>query len=92
MRAIARADALNEMDVVDDDGLKVPFEILFMTHNRRTGEGGELISLKNCIRCGLSHNMKRNGTIGLRQLDSANHIYAVHWWLIFEFNGKKIFW
>ena len=44
-------DALNLMRDVDDDGNPVPFSVQYVTHNRRSKMGGELIDIPKAVVC-----------------------------------------
>ena len=44
-------DALKYMEEKDENGKARSFSIKFVTYNRKTGEGGEIISIPNCTKC-----------------------------------------
>jgi hypothetical protein len=44
-------DALEIIDSVDQDGRPARFQLKFVTANRTTGEGGEIIELKDARKC-----------------------------------------
>jgi hypothetical protein len=69
----------------------VPFSLSFYTYNQKTGSTGELIKLDKVVRCGLPYadRMDDMGLIGVKKIDDSGHPYAVHTWLIDEFNKKK---
>lgn len=79
------------MDEKDKGGEPITFSIKFCTYNRSKKKGGQIIHLTKAVKCGLSHDMNENNTIGVKQLDSANHPYPVQIRLITEFNDQKVF-
>jgi hypothetical protein len=88
---ISLLEALEVTRSNDRWGNPAKFDISFISYNKKTGEGGELIELKNCIRIGQRHNTKEHDTIGVKQLKSDNHPYAIHVRLITKFNDHKVF-
>lgn len=50
-RFIRLWEALETMDTVDAQGRPVRFQLKFVTANRQTGEGGEIIELKDATKC-----------------------------------------
>jgi hypothetical protein len=90
-RMISLKEAMDLTRKKELNGRLVPFDLVFVTFNRKKNKGGQIIRLQNCVRVSLSHNMKANGTMGVKQLDSDNHVYAVHPRLIVEFNHEKVF-
>ena len=44
-------EALEIMDSVDQNGRPARFQLKFVTANRATGEGGEIIELKEACKC-----------------------------------------
>ena len=44
-------DALNLMDEVDKEGSPVPFSIKYVTYNRKSKTGGEVISIAHAMKC-----------------------------------------
>jgi hypothetical protein len=44
------SDVLEQMDQLDANGNPVPFDIIFCTNNRKTGDGGRRITMKRAIK------------------------------------------
>lgn len=44
-------ELLQEMDQFDADGQPIPFSIKFVTANKTTGKGGEIIEIESCTKC-----------------------------------------
>lgn len=47
---IALIDVLNKIDEIERDGVALPFSIEFVTFNRRTKEGGQLIHIAKAVK------------------------------------------
>lgn len=84
------SEVLKSIDENSSDGKPMPFSIKFFTWDKKKNDGGELKHLANCVKSGLRANLRKNGLIGIRVLDSSDHIYPVHINLISEFNGQKV--
>ncbi len=54
-------DALEIMDSVDNEGKPVHFQLKYVTANRTTGEGGEMIELIDACKC--SVRTKKGGEV-----------------------------
>lgn len=54
---IRLGQALDQMDQVDENGKPVPFQIKFVTANRQSKSGGEIVELKSAVKC----DGQRNG-------------------------------
>jgi hypothetical protein len=54
-------DILEIMDSVDTEGRPVRFHVKYVTANQTTGEGGEIIELKDACKCSIQ--MKRGGEV-----------------------------
>jgi hypothetical protein len=87
LKSIRLSEALSIMQ-----NRTVPFSLSFYTYNQKTGSTGELIKLDKVVRCGLPYadRMDDMGLIGVKKIDDSGHPYAVHTWLIDEFNKKKV--
>ena len=48
---IRLAEVLVKMDELDNKGHPIPFSIKFVTANRKTGTGGEVIEIDKCVKC-----------------------------------------
>lgn len=73
----------------NNKGDLLPFNISFFSWNSATKKGGEFRELKNVVRCGTSHNQRKNNTIGVRFLNSNHHIIPIHIHLIMSVNGNE---
>lgn len=89
MATIRLGAMLDEMDR-EVKGQKKPFTLTFIMLNRTKRTGGQTRTVHGWVRCGQTHNMKKNGTIGIMEPDSSNHPIPVHTWLITHFNGKEV--
>lgn len=85
MKVIALRDALTQTEEKTRNERALPFDISFYTADFQLKE------LKNCIRCAVKGDQRKNKIIGVRSLDGG-HPYPVFMYWITEFNGKKIFW
>lgn len=81
---IALADALKIMDERDFKGNTIPFAIRFVERS------GAFVNLNNCVRTGLRQDLHDKGYIGIRILNSAEHIIPAHIRTIDRFNGKQV--
>jgi len=54
-------DVLDIMDLVDAEGRPVRFQVKYVTANRATGEGGDIIELKDACKCSI--RMKKGGEL-----------------------------
>lgn len=86
--SLGQALALTEQR--DKNGDHKPFSMKWRTCNVKEKTGGRIKYQENLVRCGLAHNMKENGTIGVKIKDSKLHVTPVHIDLIFEVNGNKV--
>ena len=50
-RYIRLGDVLDRMDQTGQDGKPVPFQIKFVTANRKLGKGGDVVDLPNARKC-----------------------------------------
>ena len=50
-RYIRLGDALDQMDQTDQDGKPIPFQIKFVTANRKLLEGGDIVELPVARKC-----------------------------------------
>jgi hypothetical protein len=106
MNYILLRDALSEIDRVDHNGNPVPFSLRFVTADRKRDTGGEIIAVKNAVKC----VGKKNGEVVFLGKEitaprrNAHHwenstrnialenggIRKIHIRLIIEFNGQKV--
>ena len=89
IKKIRRTDALNEMEVHEDQyGKKVLFSVEYYTKD------GEVVYYSHAYACGLRQNMKENRLRGIQQCDQAGnkigHPVAVSIDNLRMFNGKKV--
>lgn len=88
-KRIARADALREMEIREDQyGKKVTFSVEFYTSR------GELVYFPHACLSGLKFDMKKNRMRGIQQCDEAGnaigHVTAVCIDNLRMFNGQKV--
>ena len=91
MGMISFIDMMRQMSAREPNGEPLPFQLKFVTWNRKKKEGGKIIELQNAIRTNLAHSMMKNSTVGVKTLNHNGHPYTVHARLITEFNGQKVF-
>lgn len=80
--------AIRKKDYRDGNGT---FKIGFLKCNRYEATGGELVILENACSMGLPPNCKPYAMVGIRCMDTGKP-YAVHNYLIFQFNDQEIYW
>lgn len=85
MQVISLRDALQKTEEKTRNEKALPFDISFYTADFT------LKKLKNCVRCAVKGNQKKNKIIGVRSLEGG-HPYPVFIYWIEEFNGQKVFW
>lgn len=71
-------------------GLPKPFDIEFVTFDKRRKKGGEIISLSQVVRVNQKHDTKHNGTIGVKNPKNSYHPICIHTWLITKINGMEV--
>lgn len=103
---ITMAEALEEMAHTDKYGRMKPFSITYISFNKRTGKGGQVISYPNCYLKVLnntgSKTIRNKKRIEARQPNhwknstrniepiGSGEIRKFHIWLMIEFNGKEV--
>lgn len=106
MNHILLRDALHEMDQVSSSGIPVPFSLKFVTADRKRKTGGEIIEVKDAIKCiGKKNGMViYDGNTLSRKEKAPSHyenatrnialpngsIRKIHIRLIIEFNAQKV--
>lgn len=84
-------DALRDIDRKGYRDQNGSFSITFMTCDVNRHKGGEMISLSNACGCGLPPDSQGQEKRGIKDMDTGRP-YVVHNRLIFEYNGKPIYW
>lgn len=67
------------------------FSITFMTCNRETKKGGQIITIARAQKTGLKNAPGNKFLIGIYCHDTGKR-YPVHERLIFKLNGQEIYW
>lgn len=68
----------------------VPFQIRFVTYNKTTDKGGEIINIDKAILCGTRKNVSQSDVVSVKNSDGSGHPFLVSIYLITAFNNKKI--
>ena len=105
---IKLADALKMMEYVDKHGKPVPFSVEFITANRKTNTGGEIIKKEGCILAKFNKKLPqhvRNADGGGKSHQPKHYqnqtrniqlpeegIVKIHIRLITQFNSMDIIW
>lgn len=103
---ITMAEALEEMAHTDRYGRLKPFSITYISYNKRSGKGGQVISFPSCYLRVLNNtgskiirNKKRlearqpnHWKNSTRNIEpiGSGEIRKFHIWLMIEFNGKEV--
>lgn len=90
MERIHLNDALKIMDRCQYPNDQEVFSILYLKLDRKRKTGGQWVSVDRAQKCGLPYAMKENKMKGLVDLASGKKT-AIHYDLVFEFNGMKIY-
>jgi hypothetical protein len=88
---IRLGDALNQMkECFPGTSELKPFDIAFCSYDRTRKKGGDRKEFKKMIRSGLSHDMEKLQTVGIKPYGGKGHPVTVHIRLIEKFNGMEV--
>ena len=74
---------------VDDAGQKVPFSIVFSTHDKRRPKPSKHMRFDRVVEAGAGHSLIQHRQFGIKPLDGEHPQMVVNWRLIERLNGHR---
>lgn len=90
MERIHLNDALDVMDNCHHLSTAETFSILYMKCSTTHKTGGQWVKIEKAQKCGLPYSVKDKEMRGLVNMESGIKT-AIHYHLIYEINGKKVY-